>query len=229
MKSEKFFRGQHRHILRDHRPRVGRGLQRQDLGLGVGDQQVREFADRRRSGQRGWRSLGLRHGQAEAAGEDSGQKEAAGETGEHEQKEELAEGCDSFETKLFVASAKGAFSGLSGRSKPRAGRPCHVAWAPRPCLQAFTGGNRENGVIPTSRSLRTFTKGNEGNEDPLPAHITRFVLLVILAHFCSKDWSRNSPRIPLMVADGFLQEETERKERHANESIRSDFYKRKRR
>ena len=28
-----------------------------------------------------------------------------------------------------------------------------------------------------------FTEGNEGNEDPLPAHIARFVLLVI---FCSK-------------------------------------------
>jgi hypothetical protein len=27
-----------------------------------------------------------------------------------------------------------------------------------------------------------FTEGNEGNEDPLPAHIARFVLLVI---FCS--------------------------------------------
>jgi hypothetical protein len=43
-----------------------------------------------------------------------------------------------------------------------------------------------------------FTEGNEGNEDPFSAYIMRFVPLVI---FCAKVWSRNSPRIPLMVAD----------------------------
>ena len=41
--------------------------------------------------------------------------------------------------------------------------------------QEFTGGNGENGVQPTRRLFRSFTEGNEGNEDPTPAYVTRFV------------------------------------------------------
>jgi hypothetical protein len=56
-----------------------------------------------------------------------------------------------------------AFSTLNSVTLSRAKHPSDSEFQTD---EYFTGGNRENGVIPTSRSFRAFTKGNEGNEDP---------------------------------------------------------------